>query len=246
MAAAIAGALVSRAMHAQPLVIQVFVTDSLTLGHYLLFAALGLVCAGFGVAVMRLVGLTERAASRLPIPKWARPALGGVLLAALAWQAPSSLSAGHGAMRLDLFADLSLSALMVLIAAKAAASVVSLGFGFRGGLFFASLYLGALIGRLFVVALAAAGFDTGIDPLAGALVGMGALAVAIIGGPVHHDLPGAGDHRRLRPHRRHPHRLDGRRPRWCARPSAIPSPPGDCTCAARPSAAPTTSAGCAP
>ncbi len=183
VAAAIAGALVSRAMHAQPLVIQVFVTDSLTLGHYLLFAALGLVCAGFGVAVMRLVGLTERAASRLPIPKWARPALGGVLLAALAWQAPSSLSAGHGAMRLDLFADLSLVALMVLIAAKAAASVVALGFGFRGGLFFASLYLGALIGRLFVVALAAAGLDTGIDPLAGALVGMGALAVAIIGGP---------------------------------------------------------------
>ena len=132
---------------------------------------------------MRLVGLTERGVSRLPGPKWARPAMGGVLLGLIAWAAPSTLSAGHGAMQIDLFADLAIGALAFLIVAKAAASVVSLGFGFRGGLFFASLYLGSLIGRLFVTGLAAAGLDTGIDPLAGSLVGMGALAVAIIGGP---------------------------------------------------------------
>jgi len=32
---------------------------------------------------------------------------------------------------------------------KAAASVVSLGIGFRGGLFFASLFLGGMIGRVY-------------------------------------------------------------------------------------------------
>ena len=57
------------------------------------------------------------------------------------------------------------------------ASVISLGFGFRGGLFFASLYLGSLLGRLFAVLL-----DTyagaNLDPTAASLVGMGALAVA--------------------------------------------------------------------
>ena len=84
-------------------------------------------------------------------------------------------------MHLEFATDMSAEALGLLILAKTLASAVALGFGFRGGLFFASLYLGSLIGRLFIVSLYAAGVDTGIDPTAGALVGMGALAVAIIG-----------------------------------------------------------------
>jgi CIC family chloride channel protein len=43
--------------------------------------------------------------------------------------------------------------------------------------------MGSLLGRICIVALYRAGVNVGIDPLAGALVGMGALAVAIIGGP---------------------------------------------------------------
>jgi CIC family chloride channel protein len=60
--------------------------------------------------------------------------------------------------------------------------VISLGFGFRGGLFFASLYMGSLLGRLYAVALDQF-TNASIDPLAASLVGMGALAVAIVGGP---------------------------------------------------------------
>jgi CIC family chloride channel protein len=86
-------------------------------------------------------------------------------------------------MHADFAADLTLGALALLFLAKTSASVVALGFGFRGGLFFASLYLGSLLGRGFVLALYAVGVHVGVDPLAGALVGMGALAVAIIGGP---------------------------------------------------------------
>jgi len=183
VAAALAGALVTRLLHAEPMVIRSAVTDTLTVTHYLLFGVLGLVCAVMGVTIMRLVAWTEAQAARLPGPRWARPAIGGTILVALAGAAPHTLSAGHGAMRLDLAAELGVGALLFLIVAKASASIVALGFGFRGGLFFASLYLGALTGRLFVVGLTAAGVNVGIDPLVGALVGMGALAVAIIGGP---------------------------------------------------------------
>ena len=183
VAATLAGALVSRLLHAEPMVIHAEITDTLSNSHYLLFAMLGLICAGLGVAIMRMVGWTEGMAARLPGPKWLRPALGGVLLAGLAWVAPHTLSAGHGAMGLDLATELGVAALVLLIAAKASASIVALGFGFRGGLFFASLYLGALVGRLFVVGAAAAGLHLGVEPMAGAMVGMGALAVAIIGGP---------------------------------------------------------------
>jgi CIC family chloride channel protein len=62
--------------------------------------------------------------------------------------------------------------------------VISLGSGFRGGLFFATLLLGVLGGRLF-----AAGVDTiwpglNLDPNVYAIVGMSALSASVIGGPL--------------------------------------------------------------
>jgi CIC family chloride channel protein len=183
VAAAIAGAMVSRLLHAQPMVLRSDVTDALTVSHYLLFGLLGVICAVLGVAIMRMVAWTEKQVGTLPGPRWLRPTLGGAILAMVALYAPHTLSSGHGAMRVDLAADLALTALAFLIVTKMVASIVALGFGFRGGLFFASLYLGALVGRLFVLILEAAGVHVGIDPMAGALVGMGGLAVAIIGGP---------------------------------------------------------------
>lgn len=183
VAAALAATLVTRVMGVDPQVIHSSVTLGLRAWHYLLFVSLGLVCALFGVLVMRAVALIERGAAVLPAPRWVRPALGGVLLALIAWQAPTTLGAGHGAMYMNYERDLAVPALVLLILSKAGASAVALGFGYRGGLFFASLYLGSLVGRLFFLLLYAAGIDSGIDPQAGALVGMGAMAVAIIGGP---------------------------------------------------------------
>jgi CIC family chloride channel protein len=182
-AAALAGALVSRLLGNDTLVFHTQVADTLSASHYVMFALLGVICAFVGVAVMRLVALMDGAVSRLPGPRWLRPAVGGVILAGLAWFAPETLSAGHGAMHFDFAAELAMGTLLVLLLAKTAASVVALGFGFRGGLFFASLYLGSLLGRLCVVALYSFGVNVGVDPLTGALVGMGALAVSIIGGP---------------------------------------------------------------
>jgi CIC family chloride channel protein len=71
-----------------------------------------------------------------------------------------------------------------VIVLKALASALSLGSGFRGGLFFASLFLGALIGRLFAGVLMLAFPDQVLDPTVTGLVGMTAVAVAIIGGPL--------------------------------------------------------------
>jgi CIC family chloride channel protein len=181
--AALAGALIARFLGGGGLVINTHASDTLVPSHYLLFTTLGLICALLGIAIMRLVAVAERGASRVPGPAWLRPMVGGMVLAALAWIAPQTLSAGHGALAIDLSAHLAMSALVLLILAKAAASIISLGFGFRGGLFFASLFIGSLVGRLFALALTAVGVQHGIDPLAASLVGMGGMAVAIIGGP---------------------------------------------------------------
>ena len=183
VAAAIAGWLMTRIVNFEPMVMPITTPDDYHLSHYLLYAGLGLVSAFFGIAIMRLVGWTEMLTGKLTVSRPFRPIAGGVLLAGVALISVQTLSAGHGAMSLDLTANLGIAALVLLIAAKSAASIISLGFGFRGGLFFASLYLGSLLGRLFALALDSFGHAT-LDPTAAALVGMGAVAVAIVGGPL--------------------------------------------------------------
>ncbi len=183
VAASLAAVLITQLAHFEPLVVRISAAPNLPLSHYLLFAGLGLVSALFGIGVMRMVGWIEMLTNRLgPGARAFRPIAGGVLLVSVAMMSSQSLSAGHGAMRLDLTAELGIAALAFLIATKTMASIISLGFGFRGGLFFASLYLGSLLGRLYAAGLHQwAGVD--VDGLAASLVGMGALAVAIVGGP---------------------------------------------------------------
>src|ERR1700721_2338270 len=73
---------------------------------------------------------------------------------------------------------------VLLVMLKATASAISIGSGFRGGLFFASLFLGALLGKAFAGALALVSAAHAIPQEVCALVGMSGLAVAIIGGPL--------------------------------------------------------------
>ncbi|MBV9995448.1 MAG: chloride channel protein [Caulobacteraceae bacterium] len=183
VAASLAAVLMTQLAHFEPMVVRVSASPDLKVSQYLLFAGLGVICAFFGVGVMRLVGWTELMTGRLGRLRPFRPIVGGVLLAGLAFLSPQTLAAGHGAMHLDLTAELGIAALVFLIVTKALASVISLGFGFRGGLFFASLYLGSLVGRLYAAALETFA-HVSLDPMAAALVGMGALAVTIIGGPL--------------------------------------------------------------
>jgi CIC family chloride channel protein len=77
---------------------------------------------------------------------------------------------------------LPLATIALIFVLKSLASMISLGSGFRGGLFFASLLLGALGGQLFAVGLNAIGVPANADAFA--IIGMGALSVAVIGGPL--------------------------------------------------------------
>ena len=89
---------------------------------------------------------------RVALPRWLRQAAGGVVLALLALAFPQVLGAGHGAIIVDLGAGFPLPLLLGLIVAKIAASAISIGSGFRGGLFSTSLLIGSLVGTASVVA----------------------------------------------------------------------------------------------
>ncbi len=151
---------------------------------YLPLLALGMVCAVGGIALMRGVTLTESLFRRSRVPAWLRPGVGGLIVGGLALFTPQVLSSGHEALRLGLDAPYSASHIALLILAKSIASAVSIGSGFRGGLFFASLLLGALVGKLFAAGLAYVTVVQALPAVVCALVGMSALAVAVVGGPL--------------------------------------------------------------
>jgi CIC family chloride channel protein len=99
-------------------------------------------------------------------------------------QTPQVMSSGHGALHFAGIVSMPLAVIATVFVLKAMASVISLGSGFRGGLFFATLLMGALGGRLF-----AAGIDTvwpglDLDPNVYAIIGMSALSASVIGGPL--------------------------------------------------------------
>lgn len=184
MAACISAVLVARALGGVSVALSIETLPQIELVHYLYFISLGLMCGLIGIVVMRAVSLVEAIVRKSPVPLVLRPALGGLVLAGLATLTPQVLSAGHGALHQILHSQASVMALATLFVLKSVASAICLGTGFRGGLFFASLFLGAILGKLLVGIWLLAFATAPIDQTTMALVAMSALAVAIVGGPL--------------------------------------------------------------
>ena len=184
VAAALCAVAVSRLLNGGSETFDLLVPTTIDAIDYVPILALGIVCALGGIAIMRGVTLTEQLFRRSRVPLWLRPAIGGLLVGGLALVSPQVLSSGHGALSSGLDAPYALSHIALLILLKSVASAISIGSGFRGGLFFASLFLGALLGKLFAGVLAMVTVAAALPPVVCALVGMSALAVAVVGGPL--------------------------------------------------------------
>lgn len=184
MAAAVGATLVAKALGGASLALDVGALSPVQLAQYPIFLALGFACGLIGILLMRAVSQAEAMFTRSAIPAPLRPLIGGLIVGGLGFLSPQALSAGHGALHLELHASGLLYELLLVFFLKAFASAVSLGSGFRGGLFFASLFLGAIVGRIVGSVILFAFPGAGIDPVAVALIGMSALAVAIVGGPL--------------------------------------------------------------
>ncbi|TAK99696.1 MAG: chloride channel protein [Rhodospirillaceae bacterium] len=145
---------------------------------------LGMVAALIGIVTMRAATLFEQALRNAAAADWMRPIFGGVLLGVVASASPQVLGSGQGAIQYHLDNHWPLFALLVLLIAKMFASALSLGCGFRGGLFSSSLFLGCVFGGAVASLLAAAAPETAAQQTVLQLVGMGAMGAAIIGAPL--------------------------------------------------------------
>ncbi len=152
--------------------------------EYPLFGLLGLAGGGVGIATMKMVGWCEAGLRRLPTPDWLRPTIGGVILSALAVAFPQVLGSGHGGIQ-NLFSDTPAFGLLCgLLLAKMIASALSIGAGFRGGLFSSSLFLGCLFGGVLAKIFTLLGAWGLQHQTVFMLVGMGSVAASIVGAPL--------------------------------------------------------------
>ncbi len=182
--AALAGYLVARALGLDAEFIDIPASIHLEAADYPPYLALGLLLGLLAIVIMRLITLVELAFQKSGIPRFFRPAIGGAAVGALALITPQALSGGHGALYLNLSTTPAIGTLLLVLVVKIAATSTSIGSGFRGGMFFASLFLGVLAGRLYgsSMELIFPGLD--LDPTVTAIVGMSALSVGIVGGPL--------------------------------------------------------------
>ncbi|MEP9370691.1 chloride channel protein [Mesorhizobium sp. KR1-2] len=156
----------------------------MTVAQYVPFIILGLLAGAASIGIMRLVTLVELLFGKLAVGPALRPVIGGCVVGLLGLVTPQVLSSGHGGLHRELAMNYGLYVITQLFVLKLLASAVSLGSGFRGGLFFASLFLGALLGKMFAAGMTVLSPEVGIDPTVAAVVGMTSLAVGVVGGPL--------------------------------------------------------------
>jgi chloride channel protein, CIC family len=160
---------------------QLGVTTPLLAAHAIVVAV---VAAAASVLLMEGVALVERGLDAVSFPRLWRPVAGGLLVGALGLIGPQALAAGHGARGMVLTAELGFAPLLTILALKGLGSAISLGAGFRGGLFFSSLLIGAVVGRLYGQGLEALAPGARVDPALLGALGMAGVGAGIIGAPL--------------------------------------------------------------
>jgi H+/Cl- antiporter ClcA/K+/H+ antiporter YhaU regulatory subunit KhtT len=113
--------------------------------------------------------------SRLAIPRWVRPAIGGLIVGAIALAIPEVLGTGYGWIQVGLGAQLlhiPLWIVLVLPFARIATTGLSIGSGGSGGIFGPGMVIGAFVGAAVWRLLEPVVPSLGHDPAPYVIVGM--------------------------------------------------------------------------
>jgi len=152
-------------------------------GNYQLSSAVPLLWFGVIGVVGGCVGLLYAkgfygmvdAFSRLPLPRWIRPAIGGLLVGCIGLAIPEVLGTGYGWIQQSLGAHLlqiPLWIVLILPFARIATTGLSIGSGGSGGIFGPGMVIGAFVGAAVWRLLEPVVPSLGHDPAPYVIVGM--------------------------------------------------------------------------
>jgi CIC family chloride channel protein len=150
-----------------------------------LYAGLGVLACGVGLAFVRVLYSGEDLADRLwRGPDWLRPAAGGVLLGLLLLVVPQMYGVGYPVLEHAVAGRYVILALLGLLAAKVLATSLTMWIGGSGGVFAPSLFMGAMLGAAYGAIAHDALPHLAASAGAYGLVGMGAVFAAAARAPI--------------------------------------------------------------
>ena len=167
------------------------------LWEFALYPILGILAAFVGVAFTKaLYGAEDIFDGWKSVPEWVKPAVGGLLLGALAliypiathlsWdQMPQVYNVGYDVIEAVLANQFAFGVAALLLILKLVATTLTLGSGGSGGIFAPALFMGAMLGAAFALVVNQIVPEGFIAPAgAYALVGMAAVFAASAHAPV--------------------------------------------------------------
>jgi len=183
--AAIAGTLVSRAHLGDFPAFHITDYVIVSFWEFPAFFLLGVAAALVAVTFMAGLNWADHFRARLKkIPFWLFPAIAGFLVGLIALAYPEILSVGYEPVSLALNGGYGFELLIALLLAKILATIICYGGRFGGGFFSPSLFIGAMTGGAFGIVAASLFPELASTPGLYAIVGMGAVASAVLGAPI--------------------------------------------------------------
>ncbi len=149
------------------------------------YSALGLMCAPLGALYMGLLRRVEAAVENdaQRFPAWAYPAMGGVVVGAIALVFPEVMGTGQDTIEAALVGGLGGWRCGALTLAKILATVATLGSGGSGGAFMPAMFVGSAAGSAWAT-LASALLPLSVPRAAFAITGMSCVVTAAFKAPV--------------------------------------------------------------
>lgn len=164
-----------------------FVVPNYSIASYLevpAFILLGITAAMVAVIFQLTILSTDWAARNVNMPLVMRPVVGGLLVGIMAIWYPEVLGVGYDSTDAALKDQLAIGMMLLLIVLKTAATAITLSSRFGGGVFSPALYLGAMTGGAFGLIAANVFPEIGSSEGLYAILGMGAVAAAVLGAPI--------------------------------------------------------------
>jgi chloride channel protein, CIC family len=148
-----------------------------------LYLGLGILSAVVAVASIKTFYFTRDRIQNWQAPEWGKPTGAGVLVGVMGIFLPRVLGVGYGSVGDVLTGHLAdaVPVLLALIVVKMIATNLSVGSGFMGGAFAPALFLGAMLGQAYGLAMQSIFPGSVAAPAAYAMVGM----AAVLAGSVH-------------------------------------------------------------
>jgi len=148
------------------------------------YALLGIAAAAVGIFYIHVFYGMRDFFKRLAIPKYIKPAIGGLLLGIMAFFIPQSLGVGYGLIQLAIDQELAMGLLLLLLFAKILATSFTISSGGSGGVFGPTLVVGAMLGGVLGITFHTLFPTIVVEYSTFVLVGMAALLAGVAKTPI--------------------------------------------------------------